>query len=151
MVSKLLLKMMPALREAAGLGHWHLVSAGYGSSVGVATGIMLKLPSLDMIQGHRLETPHVIVSMALYGHEDIPPNVSAVLTTSSVDVLSHVAIRARDQCVFLASCSDPTMGDSLRKYESYVGKMVAVSTDAAGEVGGWRLTLCIVFVSPYFT
>jgi hypothetical protein len=38
--------------------------------------------------------------------EDIPPGVSAVLTESTTDVLSHVAIRARSQGVLLATCFD---------------------------------------------
>jgi hypothetical protein len=38
--------------------------------------------------------------------EDIPPGVTAVLTESTTDVLSHVAIRARSQGVLLATCFD---------------------------------------------
>jgi hypothetical protein len=36
--------------------------------------------------------------------QDIPPGITAVLTKSSTDVLSHVAIRARSQGVLLATC-----------------------------------------------
>ena len=135
MVSQLLFQLMPALREASGLGSWQTVSAGYGSAVGVATGIMLKLPSVDVLQGRQFDTPHVIFSDTLSGNEDIPANVSAVLTSSSIDVLAHVAIRARDQGVFLATCNDPPKAGELQKYDDVNGKMVAVSMDAAGEVG----------------
>jgi alpha-glucan,water dikinase len=38
--------------------------------------------------------------------EDIPDGVVALLTRSSTDVLSHVAIRARTQGVLLAGCGD---------------------------------------------
>jgi alpha-glucan,water dikinase len=38
--------------------------------------------------------------------QDIPPGITAVLTKSSTDVLSHVAIRARSQGVLLATCFD---------------------------------------------
>lgn len=38
--------------------------------------------------------------------EDIPDGVVALLTRSSTDVLSHVAIRARTQGVLLAGCAD---------------------------------------------
>jgi alpha-glucan,water dikinase len=38
--------------------------------------------------------------------EDIPQGVTAVLTESTTDVLSHVAIRARSQGVLLATCFD---------------------------------------------
>ena len=90
-------QLTPLLREAAGLGSWEIVSHGPGAAVGATTGIMLKLPSLDEIQGRRFDKPHVIFSDTLNGFEDIPHNVSAILTTSSVDVLAHVAIRAREQ------------------------------------------------------
>lgn len=43
---------------------------------------------------------------ALGGMEDIPDGVVALLTRSSTDVLSHVAIRARTQGVLLAGCGD---------------------------------------------
>jgi alpha-glucan,water dikinase len=46
------------------------------------------------------------VLQALGGMEDIPDGVVALLTRSSTDVLSHVAIRARTQGVLLAGCSD---------------------------------------------
>jgi alpha-glucan,water dikinase len=36
--------------------------------------------------------------------EDIPEGVVGLLTRSSTDVLSHVAIRARSQGVLLATC-----------------------------------------------
>ena len=145
MLSQLLRHLKPCLREAAGLGGWEVVSAGHGVSVGATTGIMLTLPSLDVVQGHRFDAPHVIFSDTLSGNEDIPANVSAVLTSSSIDVLAHVAIRARDQGVFLATCSDSAPAGATRKYAGFSGKVVAVSTDAAGEVGittrGTRPTL----------
>lgn len=49
---------------------------------------------------------HPFVMQALGGMEDIPDGVVALLTRSSTDVLSHVAIRARTQGVLLAGCSD---------------------------------------------
>ena len=39
-----------------------------------------------------------------------------------------------DQGVFLATCNDPTKAGELHKYGGLNGKMVAVSTDAAGMV-----------------
>ena len=43
------------------------------------------------------DTPTVIISDTLGGIEDIPEGVVAVLSASTTDVLSHVAIRARNQ------------------------------------------------------
>ena len=58
-----------------------------------------------------------------------------MLTTASVDVLSHVAIRAREQGVLLAMCDDPYMAGTLHMYQGFHGKTVTVSTDVSGEVG----------------
>lgn len=41
------------------------------------------------------------------GTEDIPQGIVAVLSPCAVDVLSHLAIRARAQNVLLASSFDP--------------------------------------------
>ena len=135
MFSQMLRYLLPFLRDAAGLSAWDVVSADKIETLGATAGIMLALPSLAAVQGRRFDNPRVIFSDALTGFEDIPPNVSAVLTTSSIDVLAHVAIRARDQGVFLATCNDPPKAGELQKYDDVNGKMVAVSMDAAGEVG----------------
>jgi len=143
LVSQLVNLLMPALRAAAGLGSCEIIATNLGTSAGAAAGIMLNLPSLEAVQGRRFDTPHVIFSDALTGFEDIPANVSAVLTSSTVDVLAHVAIRAREQGVLLASCNNPAKAGSTLKYSGYDGQMVAVSMDAAGEVGqeGQRMDL----------
>lgn len=49
--------------------------------------------------------------------EDIPQGVTAVLTATSTDVLSHVAIRARSQRVLLASCADDAQWQKLLQLE----------------------------------
>ena len=54
--------------------------------------------------------PVVILSAKLGGLEDIPPGVAAVLTAAPVDLLSHIAIRARQTGVLLAAMPDPPAG-----------------------------------------
>lgn len=76
------------------------------SQVQNATGQVVLLPDLLGVQGVAFETPTVVLALALGGMEDIPDGVVALLTRSSTDVLSHVAIRARTQGVLLAGCSD---------------------------------------------
>ena len=49
------------------------------------------------------------------GNEDIPVGVTAVLSQSPTDVLSHVAIRARCQGVLLAACFDDAEFQMLRQ------------------------------------
>lgn len=58
-------------------------------------------------------------------------NVTAVLTASSTDVLSHVAIRARSQNVLLATCFEPEQLHSLRSLE---GSTAVAHVDASGAV-----------------
>lgn len=70
---------------------------------------------------------------------DLPPtrctpaqeNVVGILTTSVVDVLSHVAIRARSQDVMLASCSD---ADEFAKLDELQGKIVVAKVGSSGSV-----------------
>ena len=62
---------------------------------------------LSEIQGLTLEegaNPKILVSENLGGLEDIPQGIAAVLTRSPIDILSHIAIRARNTRIFLASC-----------------------------------------------
>lgn len=53
-----------------------------------------------------LPMPDTRMCVCCSGMEDIPQGVTAVLTESTTDVLSHVAIRARSQGVLLATCFD---------------------------------------------
>ena len=62
-----------------------------------ASGEVYVIDSLAEIQGKSFEFPMVVLAQRLGGTEDIPQGVTAVLTESSTDVLSHVAIRARSQ------------------------------------------------------
>ena len=57
--------------------------------------------------------------------------MTAVLTQSPTDVLSHVAIRARSQGVLLATCFDEAALGSIKQME---GKNVRLNVDATGAV-----------------
>lgn len=57
--------------------------------------------------------------------------MTAVLTSSPTDVLSHVAIRARSQGVLLATCFDDAALSSIKQLE---GKNVRLDVDATGAV-----------------
>ena len=58
-------------------------------------------------------------------------NVTAVLTSSPTDVLSHVAIRARSQGVLLATCFDDAALGSIKRLE---GRNVQLDVDVTGAV-----------------
>eukprot|EP00775_Hariotina_reticulata_P004810 gene4810-5058_t len=99
--SLLAAELEPRLRTAAGASSWQVVS-----QVASATGEVVVLPNLLGVQGVAFNQPTVVLAQALGGMEDIPDGVVALLTRSSTDVLSHVAIRARTQGVLMAGCAD---------------------------------------------
>lgn len=61
----------------------------------------------------------------------VQEGVVAVLTASTTDVLSHLAIRARSQRTLLASCFNATELDELKSRE---GEETALVVNAAGSV-----------------
>ena len=64
-------------------------------------------------------------------YHGLQENVTAVLTSSPTDVLSHVAIRARSQGVLLATCFDEAALSSIKQLQ---GKNVRLDVDATGAV-----------------
>ena len=71
-----------------------------------SSGKVKVLEDLSSVQGSSYSTPTVLLAQGLGGTEDIPLGCSVLLTRNGVDVLSHVAIRARCQGVLLAVCDD---------------------------------------------
>lgn len=132
--SAMLAKLQRETREAAGLGPWEVISSGAASG-GAAVGRVVVSALADM-QGASAPADgvaRVVLSEELGGLEDVPPGVAAVLTTSPVDLLSHIAIRARNTGVLLATCSDGALWQELVGGKE--GRMVAVALGAgAGEV-----------------
>ena len=48
------------------------------------------------------------------GNEEIPEGVTAVLTTDTPDLVAHVAVRARNGGVLLATCFEPELYRQLK-------------------------------------
>ena len=121
-LSKLLDALLPLIRKTAGIGPWKIVSHGQGR----ATGKVKYSDSLPSIQGRSSEKPHIMVVDKINGMEDIPAWVSAIITTSDVDILSHIAIRCRNSRVILSTCYEL---DIFEKLKSYGGKTFAVAIE----------------------
>ncbi|KAF6251712.1 glutathione synthetase ATP-binding domain-like protein [Scenedesmus sp. NREL 46B-D3] len=123
-LSGLLQDLERHLREAAGAGPWQVISQvpALGEVV---------VGSLADIQGQAFSKPVVLICDKLGGMEDIPPGITAVLTKSSTDVLSHVAIRARSQGVLLATCFEDAEWQRLVAMQ---GQHVSLEVNPAGEV-----------------
>jgi alpha-glucan,water dikinase len=113
------------LRQKAKLTSWQPISRGGGK------GRVEVLDNLDAVQGKRFDPPVIIVSEELRGDEDLAEGTLAVLTSASVDVVSHLAIRARNQGVLLATCYDTGAFEKLKSLE---GRFMDVEIDASGEV-----------------
>src|SRR5262249_16939422 len=95
-LSRLLHPLSRVLRDAAGVGGWQVVSPAQ------VFGRVQVVDSLHAIQSKRYAEPTILITDAVSGDEEIPEGVQAVLTTSHVDLVSHLAVRARNAGVLLA-------------------------------------------------
>jgi alpha-glucan,water dikinase len=123
-LSGLLQDLEKSLRAAAGAGPWQVISQ-------VPSAGEVCVRELADMQGEAFAAPTVVFSQHLGGMEDIPPGVTAVLTESTTDVLSHVAIRARSQGVLLATCFDEAEWARLTAMK---GQHIGLEVTPSGEV-----------------
>lgn len=65
------------------------------------------------------------------GDEEIPEAVVAVIAPDVTDLVSHVAVRARNAQVLFAACSDPP---TLQRLKSMRGQQLRLEVTAAGDV-----------------
>ncbi len=124
-LSMLLRQLDPILRQSAELGHWQVISPGQG------TGQVEVVATLKSVQGKSFARPIIIVTDKVAGDEEIPERVTAVITPDVTDIVSHVAIRARNAQVLFATCYDPEM---IRQLKSLNGHSIMLSVNAAGDV-----------------
>jgi alpha-glucan,water dikinase len=122
----LLLRHLDALlRRAAGLGGWQVISPAH------AAGRVRVVDRLIDVQGERFAEATVLVAATVAGNEEIPEGVTAVITSDTPDLLSHLAVRARNAGVLFASCLE--MGS----YQNLLGlkdKMLTLHVSPGGDV-----------------
>lgn len=124
-LSLLFRRLSPALRRHAGLGDWQVISLAR------AAGTVEVAPDLRSVQGRSYRRPTVIITDRVRGDEEPPQGVAAVITSGTVDLVSHVAIRARNAGMLFASCYDRERVEELK---ALAGKAVSLSVDAKGDV-----------------
>jgi alpha-glucan,water dikinase len=124
-LSMLLHHLDPLLRAAAHIGDWQIISRGRGA------GQVEVVDSLLSIQRRTFDKPTVIVAAKVTGDEEIPEGVTAVIAPDVVDIVSHVAVRARNGSVLFASCHDAEM---LQRLKSLHGKYIQLEVSPAGDV-----------------
>ena len=126
-VSLLLRKLDDALRRRAGIPGCRVISRGSG----VARGRVLVTEQLRSVQGKTFDGPIVVVANQVAGDEELPSDVAAVLTRHSVDLVSHVAVRARNTGLVMVSLHDDALFDRFRAMQD---GSVGIRVDAAGNV-----------------
>jgi alpha-glucan,water dikinase len=124
-LSVLLRRLDRVLRARAGLGGWQIISAS------PAVGRVRKTPSLMSVQGKRFSEATLLVTSQVSGEEEIPEGVRAILTTDTPDLVSHVAVRARNSRVLFATCFDDSVYSILEAQE---GRNLSLRVTAAGDV-----------------
>lgn len=124
LLSLLLQRLEPHLRRVAGLGPWSVASLG----AGVASGSLLSVRDLGQV-GLSLARPTVLLVDRVSGTDDIPQNATAVLAAGSIDVLAHVAIRARNQGVLLACANGDALSELKRQFSDGDRLMLRVSME----------------------
>ena len=125
-VSLALSSIEPAMRAAAELGAWQVISPS-----SEAIGVVDVVPSLHEVQEKVYSTPTILLARRVTGEEEVPEGVVGVLSGDAPDVLSHLSVRARNMRVLFAACYD---GELLDDLESLKGKVMQFTTTAAGAV-----------------
>ncbi len=124
-LSLLLRPLDRLLREAAGLGGWQVISPARASGKVRAAARLLD------VQSERFSEPTVFVVEEVSGEEEIPEGVTAVLTSSAPDLVSHVAVRARNAGVLFATCFD---AEEYQRLKELAGKTLSLHVTPSGDV-----------------
>jgi alpha-glucan,water dikinase len=121
----LLRHLDPKLRKAAGLGGWQVISPAR------ASGRVRVVDRLIDVQAERYAEATVLIADAVAGNEEIPEGVTAVLTSDTPDLVSHVAVRARNAHVLFATCFEP---ERYRQLKGMKGKTISLHVTPGGDV-----------------
>lgn len=116
----------PILRRDARLGDWQVISRGKG------TGEVKVVETLKSVQGKSFTRPVLLVADKITGDEEIPVGVAAIVTSSAIDSLSHLAIRARNDGVLFAICYDP---ESIEQLKSLGGRLLRLTVKGTEDIG----------------
>ncbi len=113
------------LRQQAGLGGWQVISSAR------AFGRVRVVDKLLAVQGERFSEATVLVADQVSGSEEIPEGVTAVLTCDTPDLVSHVAVRARNAHVLFASCFEPSLYEQVKQLKD---RSVLLQVTPGGDV-----------------
>ena len=124
-LSSLLNRLEPRLRLLAGAGPWRVISPGE------ATGRVVRTAALGDLQGKSFSEATVVVADNVRGDEEPPAGINGLVTGGAVDLVSHLAVRARNMPVFFATCHDSNILEELKGYD---GRWLRLESRPSGEV-----------------
>lgn len=116
----------PAIRSAADIGAWQIISP-----VASVSGKLEMVPDLHVVADKIFEEPTILLAARVTGEEEVPIGVVGIMSRDAPDVLSHLSVRCRNMGAFFAACHE---ADPLEEIESLKGKHITVSATAAGSV-----------------
>lgn len=119
-LSSLMRKAEPAVRRVAKLGPYSIIAPCSRETVGP----LVVFHRLRESIGAVFKRNTVVVADICDGDEDVPKNTAYVVIGSTVDVLSHVSVRARNERHGLVACLDE---DELQNLRTMHGCMVKAS------------------------
>ncbi|CEG00106.1 Pyruvate phosphate dikinase,PEP/pyruvate-binding [Ostreococcus tauri] len=123
-LSQMLRVIDPIIRNVAEMGSWQIVSNAE------CAGVIVPVRSLAEVQHVKYSQPTVLISDRVGGEEDIPVGVVAIITPDMPDILSHCAVRARNEKVLFATAFDVSMFEHMKGMD---GKSVELKPSAQGD------------------
>ncbi len=124
-LSLLIHHLDPVLRKSANLGDWQIISPGQ------ASGVIEVVQSLRSVQDRKFDKPTIIIADKVTGEEEPPSGLRAVITPDLVDLVAHVAIRARNSGILFATCYDR---DKFEKFKSMKGQNISLRINPSGDL-----------------
>jgi alpha-glucan,water dikinase len=124
-LSQTLRRLDPLLRKRAELGNWQIISPA------TATGRVVVVEDLGSVHAMDLDEPTVVLAGRVRGDEEPSPEVRAVITSQPTDIVSHVAVRARNSALLFAVCYDEECMEKLRAAK---GRTLTLSVTNTGDV-----------------
>eukprot|EP00930_Biecheleria_cincta_P034548 TRINITY_DN23868_c0_g1_i1.p1 TRINITY_DN23868_c0_g1~~TRINITY_DN23868_c0_g1_i1.p1 ORF type:complete len:1400 (+),score=215.37 TRINITY_DN23868_c0_g1_i1:240-4439(+) len=128
-LAQLLRALDPILRKVANLGSWQIISPV------TACGRIICVDDLTCVQFVTYDEPTVLVARSVGGDEEIPEGVVGLMTMDTVDVLSHVAVRARNERCFFATLFDKVVFDEIAALD---GSLVMLKPLASGDAASFE-------------
>lgn len=124
-LSHLIRKAQPAVRRVADLSPFSTIAPHDEESKGP----VLVFNKLRETIGLNFKPGTVVISDSCDGDEDVPANTAYVVIGSTVDVLSHVAVRARNEHHGLVACLDADKLVELRQLHGCIVKAKLMGDD----------------------